>query len=186
MVVDRDLDVVGLHHLLDGVERRRVGRDEDQREAGVLRVLEVLLDLRRIVRQRDGAAAGDLNARGLDLRAERARHLGRIGARQVHVLERHRRHAERLRALERLVERQLAHRVGRDAELQARRRRADGCARAGPAVANAAAAAAAMPTNSRRETWFFMAQSYARAARLRPKKAVTLRRFPMGRGYTLG
>ena len=49
VIVDRDLDVVGLGHLLDGVERRRIRVDEDQREAGVLRVLEVLLDLRRIV-----------------------------------------------------------------------------------------------------------------------------------------
>ena len=128
----------------------------DERHPGVLRVDEVLADLIRVVLHRDRAAAHDRDARGLDLRAQRARGLGRIGARDVHVLEGHVRHAQRLGHLERLVERELAQRVGRHAEHQRLAGRGGAAASADrparPARTGAAAAAATVPTKARRET----------------------------------
>ena len=87
--------------------------------------------------------------------ARRARVVsGWIGARQVDVLERHVRDAERLGHVERLIERELPARIGRDAELRAVKAFRGGAVPLGSASARRlkVPTESAAPTNARRET----------------------------------
>ena len=105
-----------------------------------------------VVLHRDRAAAHDRDAGRFDLRAQRARGLWRIGAWQVDVLERHVLDAQRLGHVERLVQRELAHRIGRHAELQCHRLPGGGSVnlRPAPAMRLRTPAESAAPTNARR------------------------------------
>ena len=116
MIVNGDLDVEFLGHLLDGIERVEARRRDDERHPGELRVFEVLADLfgvarlprLALLRPGDRAAAHDGEARRLGLGPCGLDGFRRVGPRQVDVFEVDVPDVAGLGHLEGLVERELA------------------------------------------------------------------------------
>ena len=147
-------DIEFLRHLLDGVQRGGFRRDEDQREAGVLRVLEVLTNL--------GGSFGSVFVPppmivmpAASIFARRARVVsggsvrGRCTSLNVMCVM-----PRALRHVERLIERELPARIGRDAELRCGDRLFERRQRSAAGSASArrlkVPTESAVPTNARR------------------------------------